>query len=160
MKENLAIISALGNWNKEITRMNTLLEHISNEDLQKEIATGKNTGIYLLGHLTAAAESLRTLLGLGEKMHPGLEQPFIRTPDKSGQEMPSADVLRGMWKEVTESLHTALHGMTPEDWYGAHTNISPEDFEKEPHRNKLSVLFTRTIHQAYHAGQLALLAKK
>ena len=33
----------------------------------------------------------------------------------------------------------------------------PEDFIKEPHRNKLNVLLTRTTHLAYHAGQLALL---
>ena len=32
-----------------------------------------------------------------------------------------------------------------------------EDFIKEPHRNKLNIILTRTTHLSYHTGQLALL---
>jgi hypothetical protein len=35
--------------------------------------------------------------------------------------------------------------------------MTEEDFEKEPGRNKLSVLINRTNHMAYHLGQLVLL---
>ncbi len=35
--------------------------------------------------------------------------------------------------------------------------VSDEDFEKEPHRNKLNIIVTRTSHLSYHTGQLILL---
>jgi hypothetical protein len=35
--------------------------------------------------------------------------------------------------------------------------VSPEDFAKEPHRNRLNVLISRTNHMANHIGQLLLL---
>jgi hypothetical protein len=39
-------------------------------------------------------------------------------------------------------------------WFAKHNAVSAEDFAKEPHRNKLNVLITRTIHQGYHLGQM------
>jgi len=40
-----------------------------------------------------------------------------------------------------------------------HTSVSEEDFAKEPHRNRLNVLTTRTTHLASHYGQLIFLKK-
>ena len=42
-------------------------------------------------------------------------------------------------------------------WLGRHMSVSPEDFVKEPHRNKLNVLINRTGHMANHIGQMNLL---
>jgi hypothetical protein len=47
--------------------------------------------------------------------------------------------------------------MLLEEWLTKHNSVSAEDFAKEPHRNKLSVLISRAMHQAYHGGQIALL---
>jgi hypothetical protein len=47
--------------------------------------------------------------------------------------------------------------MTAEQWLEKHTSVSDEDFAKEPHRNKLSVLISRTNHLANHIGQLLFL---
>ena len=53
--------------------------------------------------------------------------------------------------------HYARHGkMMPDDWFSRHTAMTDEDFEKEPGRNKLSVVINRTNHMAYHLGQLVL----
>ena len=38
-----------------------------------------------------------------------------------------------------------------------HTAVSEEDFSKEPHRNKLNIVISRTSHLQYHTGQLVLL---
>ena len=46
------------------------------------------------------------------------------------------------------------------EWFTRHANISEADFPKEPHRNRLNVLLSRTSHLAYHRGQLVLLANK
>jgi len=156
----ISIKLALQNWDREVKRLDNLLEKISNEELLKEVSPGRNTGIYLLGHLIAASESLILLLGLGEKLFPELEAIFIKAPDKSGQNMPGPDVLREMWKKSSTHLMGLLDSINPIDWYNRHHSISEEDFLREPHRNKLSVLLTRTIHHAYHSGQIALLIPK
>lgn len=57
------------------------------------------------------------------------------------------------------AVHLAYE-LSPADWFAKHTAVSDEDFAKEPHRNRLNVLLSRTIHQSNHLGQLSLLKKK
>jgi hypothetical protein len=37
-----------------------------------------------------------------------------------------------------------------------HSAVSEEDFLREPHRNRFTVLLGRTAHIAYHVGQAKL----
>jgi len=64
-----------------------------------------------------------------------------------------------MWNTVNTTLTNHFNTMQPSDWLDRHTKVSPEDFAKEPHRNKLNILLTRTNHLSYHSGQLNLLSK-
>lgn len=158
-QEQLIIKMALDSWNNQVTRADKLFNTLSDEQLQEEAAPGRNTGVYLLGHLTAIHDALLPLLSFGDKLYPELENPFIKNPDKSGMEKPMIKDLRNDWSEVNNKLSQRFNQMTTEDWFKKHTSVSEEDFEKEPHRNKLNVLFSRTNHLAYHLGQLAFLNK-
>ena len=158
-QQDVLIKSAVDAWDLHIKRMNSLLAALSDADLQQEVAPGKNTGVYLLGHRTAVNDALLPLLGGGENMYPALEPVFLRNPDKSGMEKPSVMDLRRYWEEVNARLTSHLKQYTVSDWLQKHGSISAADFEKEPHRNKLNVLTTRTTHLAYHLGQLVLLKK-
>lgn len=158
-QEQLIIKMALDSWNNQVTRADKLFNTLSDEQLQEEAAPGRNTGVYLLGHLTAIHDALLPLLSFGDKLYPELENPFIKNPDKSGMEKPMIKDLRNDWSEVNNKLSQRFNQMTTEDWFKKHTSVSEEDFEKEPHRNKLNVLFSRTNHLAYHLGQLAFLKK-
>src|SRR5690242_10589969 len=91
-------------WQTQNTRVDKLLESISDEELLQETAPGRNTGIYLLGHLAAINDNLFKLLDLGERLHPELDIVFVENPDKSGITMPSADVLKVYWKEINAKL--------------------------------------------------------
>ena len=102
---------------------------------------------------------MHTLLGLGMPLHPELDEPFITKADKAVENVPSAAALRSHWKEVNESLAKHFAGLKPEEWFQRHTSVSEEDFAKEPHRNKLNIIISRTNHLSYHFGQLALLKK-
>src|SRR5882724_5049822 len=84
-------------WQTQNTRVDELLNQFTNEQLLQETAPGRNTGIYLLGHLAAVNDSLFKLLALGERLHPELDAIFLESPDKSGQQMPSADELKKYW---------------------------------------------------------------
>jgi len=60
---------------------------------------------------------------------------------------------------VNEKLIAAFEGLRPEEWLERHDSISPEDFVKEPLRNRLAVLLSRTNHTATHEGQMRLAAR-
>ena len=123
------------------------------------MAPGRNTGTYLLGHLTAVHDRMLQLLGFGKQLHPELDDAFLTSPDKSGKEMPSVAELRNHWKEVNAELAKQFSNLQPEEWLKKHTSVSDEDFAREPHRNRMSVLVSRTNHISYHLGQLMFLKK-
>ena len=141
-------------WQTQNVRVDDLLSKISDEQLMKETAPGRNTGIYLLGHLAAVNDGLFEILDLGKRLHPELDAVFLHNPDKSGQTMPPIDELKQCWNEINTALNGHFNSMEPSTWFLKHNTVSAEDFAKEPHRNKLNVLITRTIHQGYHLGQM------
>jgi hypothetical protein len=67
-------------WQLQNTRANELMDQFSDEDLMKETAPGRNTGIYLFGHLAAVNDGICTILGLGERLHPELDEIFVDNP--------------------------------------------------------------------------------
>lgn len=146
-------------WNSHVSRTDKLITSLSDEQLQQETALGRNTGTYLLGHLIAVHDAMMPLMGLGEKKYPQLEDIFIKKPDQSGMDKPAIKDLRTYWSEVHNRLSQQFEKLTTDEWFTKHTSVSAEDFEKEPHRNKLNVLISRTNHLAYHFGQLAYLKK-
>jgi hypothetical protein len=144
-------------WYASLKNLDTLLSALTDETLQKEIAPGKNRGIYLLGHLIAVHDDMLILLGLGEKLYPELNEAFIKSPDKTTAQIPSLAALRMCWSKQCEVLKEKFDDLKPAEWFEKHTAVTAEDFAKEPHRNKLNIIITRTSHLQYHLGQLQLL---
>ncbi len=144
-------------WNASIKNFDTLLSSLTDEQLQREIAPGKNRGVYILGHLIAVHDDMLILLGMGDKLYPELAGPFLKSADKTVSEIPSAAELRAFWSKQCEVLQQKFEPLPAEAWLEKHTAVSAEDFIKEPHRNKLNIILTRTTHLAYHTGQLVLL---
>ena len=151
---------ALSAWDTYNTRLNKLIDTLSDEQLTAETAPGRNTGIYLFGHLIAVSDGLFPILGFGERLYPKLDKIFLETPDKSGLEMPSINELKEYWKKVNAKLTDHIIRVPADEWFTRHNNVSETDFANEPHRNKLNIIINRTNHTSYHLGQLAYLAKK
>jgi hypothetical protein len=144
-------------WNGSLKNCDTLINALSDEQLLKEISPAKNRGIYLLGHLIAVHDDMLILLSMGEKLYPELKSIFIDAPDNSATPMPTVKELREFWRHQNEVLAEKFASLELDQWFGKHTAVSEEDFIKEPHRNKLNIILTRTTHLSYHTGQLALL---
>lgn len=144
-------------WNALIKNFDESLNSLTDEQLQNEIAPGKNRGIYLLGHMIAVHDDMLRLLDMGDKMYPELYEPFINAPDKTVSDIPSAATLRTYWSKQNEVLGEKFKALQPEEWFQKHTAVSAEDFAKESHRNKLNIIITRTTHLAYHHGQFVLI---
>lgn len=144
-------------WEASLKGFDTLLNSLTDETLLREIAPGKNRGIYLLGHLIAVHDDMLILLDMGEKLYPQLNEPFIKSADKTTNVIPTASELRTFWAKQCEVLKQKFDHLKPEAWFEKHTAVSAEDFAKEPHRNKLNIIITRTSHLQYHTGQFVLL---
>ena len=147
-------------WDASTSQVNKLFGELSDAQFAAETAPGRNTGIYLLGHLTAVTDRMMPLLGFGERLYPQLDPVFLASPDKSGLEMPPLAELKKYWKEANARLSESIAKTSADEWLSKHTSVSAEDFAKEPHRNKLNVLINRTNHQSTHYGQLIYLKAK
>ena len=84
----LSVKLAIGSWRLVLERTNKALSKLTDDELLKEVAPGKNRVIYLWGHLTAAHDAMFPILGLGERLHPELDAIFISSPDKAGDGCP------------------------------------------------------------------------
>jgi len=149
--------AALVSWKRVISQIDKGLAGWSDADLQSEVAPGRNRLYYLLGHLTAVHDHMLSLLRLGDRLYPALDEQFIKQPDRAftGAEPTAAD-LRKAWTEVNAKLTAALERLSPEEFLERHSAISEEDFVKEPQRNRLTVFLGRTTHAAMHEGQMRL----
>ncbi|MBP6688244.1 MAG: DinB family protein [Lacibacter sp.] len=154
---NLVVKMAISAWESQNKQLNKLIVALTDEQLQKEIAPGRNTGVYLLGHLIAVSDALLPLLGFSDRLYPELDEVFIKNPDKSGFTMPTITELKEKLEVVNTKLTTVFETTDVDEWLERHTAVSAEDFAKEPHRNKLNVLMNRTGHMANHLGQMLLL---
>ncbi len=148
---------ALNAWQIQVDRCSRLIGELSDEQLLKEIAPGKNRGVYVIGHLAAIHDVIPEILGLGKRVYPDLQSVFVDAPDKSTVQTPPVQELRQIWAAVNERLKNEFAKMSPENWFTRHESMTDADFDKDPARNKLSVLLGRTNHLAYHFGQIRLL---
>jgi hypothetical protein len=144
-------------WNLTVKRVSDLFLKLSEDKIMKEVAPNRNKGIYLLGHLTASHDSMLPLLGFRELMFPELKNYFLISPDNINMQPFTVAELLEKWMAVNDELKKHFNNLSTEDWLQKHTAISDEDFVKEPHRNRLNVVLSRTNHLSYHQGQLILL---
>lgn len=148
--------AALRAWKGTIDRLDTFFAELTDEQLEQEIAPGRNRLVYLLGHLAAVHDRMLPLLGIGPRRHEDLDAPFLTSPDRAVASTRSPAELKAAWSEVNAALWSAFSGWSAADWLARHTSVSEEDFAKEPHRNRFSVLLSRTAHAEFHRGQVVL----
>ena len=154
--EQLTVRMVMASWNNTVGRADKAFSALTEEQFLREIAPGRNRIIYLLGHLTAINDAMHSILGIGERLHPELDSIFISEPDRANEGLPSVPKLMRQWSEVNGSLSEKLGRLTPQEWLQRHMAMSDEDYAKDPTRNRLSVLLSRTNHLSYHLGQIVL----
>jgi hypothetical protein len=154
--ETSLIDSALRSWRSNVDRAGKLFGNLSQEQLLQEVAPEKNRLIYLWGHLAASNDALIPLLGFGARIHPELDLMFVVNPDRAVPTILSGGDLTIIWQETSEILWTGFLRLSAADWLQKHGAISEQDFLREPHRNRFTVLLSRTAHIAYHLGQAKL----
>ena len=155
----LSVQVAINSWRLVVQRTNKIFSALTEDQLLKEVAPGKNRLIYLWGHLTAIHDAMFPILGLGERLCPELDRIFVSSPDKTGAQLPSWESLRKYWDEVNGKLLSQFTSLSADEWLQRHYAVSEEDYAKDPTRNRLAVLLSRTNHMSYHLGQITLALK-
>ena len=143
-----------------LAHQNLSVSITNKKQLKKQIAPGKNRGVYLLGHLAAIHDKMLPLLGLEEQLFAEIYQQFVNEADSPEKPTPAVESLRNQWNAVNNKLAEHFSKLSADQWFDRHTAVNEEDFKKEPNRNKLNLVINRTNHLANHYGQLLLLKSK
>jgi len=152
----LSVQVAINSWRLGVERANKAFSSLTEDELLKEVAPGKNRLVYLWGHLTAINDAMLPILGLGKRLHPELDTIFVSSPDKTGTQLSPVRELRKYWDEVNAKLLSQFATLSADEWLQRHYAMSEEDYAKDPNRNLLAVLLSRTNHMYYHLGQITL----
>jgi hypothetical protein len=67
--DQLMIDTAPASWRQAVAQASETFNSLADDQFQREVAPGKNRVLYLLGHLTAVNDAMRTILGLGDRLH-------------------------------------------------------------------------------------------
>jgi hypothetical protein len=159
MSEQALVTAAVNSWKLNIERADRLFSPLTEEQLLKEVAPGKNRLIYLWGHLTAVHDRMLPLLVLGARLHPEYDALFLTNPDKTAPTLPPAAEIKKAWDQINGTLLAGFESLSAVAWLQKHASVSEDDFAKDPQRNRFSVLLSRTTHISFHLGQTALIPK-
>lgn len=154
--EELMASTALASWTQMTGFVSKMLASYSDADLDREIAPGKNRIRYIIGHLAAVNDGMLSLLRLGSRLHPEMDDALLMKPDRAVPDTMTNAEIRAAWTETLAALNEAFAKLKPEEWLERHTSVSEEEFAKQPLRNRMAVLLSRTAHVAMHGGQLRL----
>jgi hypothetical protein len=158
MSNQIMVKMVLDAWHSKIKEANDIFGNVTDEQLQNEVAPGRNTGIYLLGHLVATHDLMLPILNFGSAIYPQLKDAFHDNADAKIYSV-AAPELRQYWQNINSMLTDHFSKLSVDAWFEKHNSVSAEAFQKELHRNKLNIVISRTNHLAYHNGQLIFLKK-
>ncbi len=157
--EQTFVDAALRSWRSNMDRVGKLFGSLTPEELELQVAPTRNRLIYIWGHLSASNDAILPLFGFGPRRLPDLERMFVKNPDRAVTQIISGTELKEIWTQLDVALWEEFQKLSSSDWLQRHQGVSPEDFVREPHRNRYASLLGRTAHLAYHLGQ-AILAQR
>jgi len=160
MEQEVFVEMVLAAWHKYQEQLDDFFDELPDDDFDLEVYPGKNRVRYIIGHLTAVNDGILSLLGGREPLYPELVDAFLIKSYRAGNAEHSINDLRIYWRNVNRTLATYFASMPLSEWFEKNASISEEDFQRDPHCNKLNVVLTKTHHLVYHLGQLTLLNRK
>src|SRR5262245_66523161 len=102
--EALYTDTALRAWKLIIARLDQMFSSMNDEELLREVAPGRNRVFYLMGHLTTVHDRLLPMLGLGERLHPELDDDFLTHADRVTADRVAPKAVRLAWSQVNGRL--------------------------------------------------------
>src|ERR1700686_1134034 len=119
----LSVQVAINSWRLVVERANKIFSTLTEDELLKEVAPGRNRLMYLWGHLTAIHDAMLPLLGLGKRLYSEFDVAFVINPDKSQTVTPSHEEIRRAWITVNGELSKGFEKMSQSDWLQRHSAV-------------------------------------
>jgi DinB superfamily len=118
---------------------------------------GGNSLNWIMGHLVWAYEQALPLFGQDRVMEQGALDRYARGAPGLGSpaEAVNFEDLLAAWKVAAERVDAGLAGLTPE----VLDRKAPSSPTNNPNETMRSLVCTILFHQAYHAGQTAVLRR-
>ena len=82
----ITIKMILSQWQLAIQRLSATVDELTNEQLEKQVANDRNTGVWILTHLIIVNENILKVTGFGEPKHEALAKQLANgnQPDTNG----------------------------------------------------------------------------
>jgi hypothetical protein len=112
---------------------------------------------WVLGHMLWAYNSLLPLLGQTPPLSAAALERYARgqPPLQDPADALEFAQLRATWDQAVERIDAGLAGLTP----AALDQLAPGSPSGDPNETVRTLLTTILFHQAYHAGQMAVLRR-
>jgi len=155
--ENPVSHSLSKQYSDSIGWVNWILQSLSKEDFESEIAPGKNHGVWIFGHLIACEDDFVLFIGKGK-----IEYPEYQTMFAEGSKLlpvenyPSVSELKEKWNKLVSRNKKIYDELNDDELNEPQAQIEVNDFWK----TKEDIAVHWQHHVMYHAGQLALLVRK
>ena len=155
--ENPKIKTLFEQWQIMANWTSGNIKALSDEDLKKSFAEGKNHGVWILGHLIESEDELSKFLGKGDMLFPEYEDMFGQGSKLKGIEhYPHISLLREQWSKVLDKnreMYSKFSDSELDEPHCIQFDSQLNDFFKTKGR----CLMIWILHQMYHTGQLAIL---
>src|SRR4051794_12526893 len=112
--------TAVASWRIHIDRADKFFSALSDDQLYRELAPGKNRLVYVWGHLIAVHDAMLPLLDIGPRQYVELDRPFVKEADRAIDGLPSRTQLKAYWDTVNGSLLAAFERFSAADWTAKH----------------------------------------
>ena len=81
--EELFSAVAIAAWKRVVVSVEKQVSSFSDDEVLMEVAPGRNRVYYIVGRLAAIHDRLLPMLGIGDRLHPELDDLFIEHPDRT-----------------------------------------------------------------------------
>jgi hypothetical protein len=127
-------------WRSNMDRASKLFGSLTEDELELKVAPNRNRLIYLWGHLKAMNDAIPPLFGFGPRRHAELDGIFVSQPDRAVSPILSGSETEKNLEGIGCAAWAEFQKLTPSEWLQRHQAVSPEDFFREPHRNRYASL--------------------
>ncbi len=132
-----------------------------NTVLSREIAPGKNHGVWLLGHLVVSDDDIGLYLETHERQFPELVELFGNSSKCEAIETyPEPEYLLACWEKVCEQTLQAYDKLKDSDLEQPHGRLNGKSVDEDFFGTKQNVLLHWLNHQLYHVGQISTLSMR
>lgn len=139
----------------QVVRRN--VDGLTHEESLIQPAPGGNCLNWIVGHLVWASNRTLRLLGQEPVLDEGAAKRYERggAPIRDGADAVDLGQLLLAWDAVPARMDAGLAGLTPDTL----DRLAPESPSGDPNETIRTLLATVMFHQAYHAGQTAVLRR-